>query len=492
MKKFILLMLIGALTAAPVLSCAADDNDVNQNGRPAENGLLGDPAADVVPADETEELSFPELPDVYFEGHYFRILNSADGHVGFLMTQLFAESETGEALNDAIFRRNRRMEERFGFSIVQIDGPGPGHVRDRLRTSVSAGSDDFDMGMMQPIQALPLAQTGTLVMIDTMPYINLSAPWWDQDMNRDLSIGNRLFFTASDFGFTQYSATIPIFFNMELRAALGLDCPYTLVREGRWTIDRFAEMGRAALRDLNGDGVLDRHDQWGYIAFAHIYTLAFMNGTGARYVIKDADDIPVLNLNTEGFINRFNAVFEIFSEDWLFRGDLGGARPEDLFANNQTLFWSELMHQAVVLRAMDADFGILPVPKLNEQQEHHIHGTGHPHVICIPATAPDLNRTGIILEALAAESRLTVLDVYFDTMLVNQVMNRDENSAEMLDIIFANRVYETGRKFWNEQIVQPIADAMRDMNRDIVSIIERQEPSALAAIERTVVAFLDH
>ena len=494
MKKFILLMLITALVAVPVLSCGpADDGGTQpQNetdpGTPTNDGEIPPNGG---PGEEDDgALRFPELPNVNFGGYTFRILNAADGNVGFLMTQLFAESETGEALNDAIFRRNRRIEELLGINIIQIDGPGPAGVRDRMRTSVQAGSDDFCMGMMQPIQALPLAQEGMLVMIDTIPYIDLSAPWWDQDMNRDLSIGNRIFFTASDFGFTQYSATIPIFFNMDLHADLGLDCPYTLVREGRWTLDTFAQMGRAGNRDLDGDGVMTWRDQWGYLAFGHIYTLAFMNGTGARYVIKDADDMPVLNLNSESFINRFNAVFEVLSEEWVFRGDMGGQRPEELFANNHALFWSELMHQAVVLRAMEADFGILPVPKLNEQQEHHIHGAGHPHVICIPMTTQDLDRTGIILEALSAESRLTVLDVYFDTMLVNQVMNRDENSAEMLEIIFANRIYEPGRKFWASYIAAPIQNAMVNRDGDIVSVIERHEPAANAAIERTVNAFL--
>ena len=497
MKKFILLMMTAALVALPVLSCAADDGGVTQNG-PAETGAPGnEPGTAAEPgeqaADDAEELAglrFPDLPDVNFGGYEFRILNSVDLH--WMLIQLVAEEETGEALNDAMFRRNRRMEERFGFNLVQIDFTGPGPVRDSARRSIQAASDDFDLAMMNPSQALELAQEGLLEMIDRVPYIDLSQPWWDQDMNRDFSIGHRLFFTSGDFSFNQYSVTAIAFFNKELHADLGLDCPYTLVNEGRWTLERFAEQGRAGNRDLNGDGIMGPDDQWGLVSNAQAYAIGFPNGVGARAIIKDENDLPVLNTNTQGYIERIMLVFDTLMEGWHMDGARAHTRgePRDVFVDNRALFWVDLMHHAHVLRAMDQDFGIIPLPKLNEEQPYHVHGTGIPHAMAIPITTADLDRTGIILEALNAESRLTVRDVYFDTMLVNQIMNRDEESGEMLELIFANRVYDKGRLFWNDQVTQPILQAFRQMNPEIVSIIERNEGAANAAIQRSIEAFL--
>ena len=496
MKKFILLMLTAALVAVSVLSCADEDGGTgtgNQNG--PEDLWSEEFPPGMEPEAEAEELAFPDLPDIHFGGYNFRILNTRAGALLFLLTQLVAEEETGEALNDAIFRRNRRMEDRFGFNIVETSFNGPAQVRDAAQRSIQAASDDFDMAMLQTNQALPLAQDGLLEMFDRIPYINFSAPWWCQDMQRDLSIANRLFFTSGDFTFNHYSAAIVILFNKQLHMDLGLDCPYQLVRDGGWTIERFGEMGRAALRDLNGDGVFDQHDQFGFLAQSNVSTLAFMNAMGARYIVKDADDLPVLNINSEGFISRFLTMFDILTEEWHLErnrppGSLGDAHA--MFFNNQSLFWMELINNTSRFRAMETDFGILPTPKLNEQQPYHISGTGHFHVMCIPVTAVDLERTGIILEALSAESRLTTRSVYYDTMLVNQVLNRDEESGEMLDIIFANRVYEIGRAFWEASIAQPIAHAMRDMNRDIASVIERHEAAAIATIEATVAAFLEN
>ena len=489
MKKFVLLTLILMLTTLPLLACASESDGGNIDNTEPNSDIKADTAAE---ADETVEdaLTFPDLPDIDFEGYEFRILNSRDGSIAWLWTQLVSEEETGEALNDAIFRRNRRMEEKFGFNLAQIDAGDPGDVFNRARRIIQSGSDDFDLAMTVPSNALTLAQGDMIVSIDQMPHIDLSSPWWDQNMNRDFSIGNRLFFTSGDFSFNQYSATITILFNKQMHSDLALDDPYQLVREGKWTIEKFGEMGRAGLKDLNGDGIYDADDQWGYMAFSHVYTLAFMNGMGARYIQKDEHDMPYLTTNTEQFISRFHAMFDILQEGWLFDGNTRGmGRPEHIFLENRALFWTELMNWANILRSMENDFGILPMPKYDEQQPYHIASTGLPHVMCIPATTGDFNRTGVILEALNAESRLATLTVYYDTMLVTQLA-RDEESGEMLDIIFANKIYETGRKFWESNVAGPISSAMANGNRDIISVIERSETRAVRDIETAVETFI--
>ena len=486
MKKFILLSL---LIAAFVFSCAETETGGND---PTNNNIT--PEAEENGGDggtfDDNALSFPDLPDIDFEGYNFRVINTVgQGH---LLSTLFVEEETGSPLDDAIFRRNRRMENRFGFNLVHIDVSSPETARDRARTIIQSGSDEFDLAMMEPEQAISLAQNGMLEMIDDIPYIDLSQPWWDQDMNKDFSIGNMVLFTVGDFSFNQYSVTMGILFNKELHTALQLEDPYQLVRDGVWTMEAFARLARMGQLDLNGDSVFDQYDQWGFVAPYHVYTPAFIVGMGETHIVKDEADLPVLNINSQGFIERYYVLFDIMNEGWLFDPWLTGiGEPEDMFLNNQTLFWSDLLNWAIKLRAMDNDFGILPMPKLNETQPDYISEGAYPHVMTVPVTTAELDRTGIILEALNAESRLTTLDVYLDTMLVNQVLGRDEESGEMLGIIFSNRFYDMGKLFWRDHTTAPIAGAMSRGNRDIVSLVERMQERAESAIERTIASFLE-
>lgn len=160
-----------------------------------------------------------------------------------------------------------------------------------------------------------------------------------------------------------------------------------------------------------------------------------------------------------------------------------------MFMDNRALFWSEIMNWASVLREMESDFGILPYPKFNKQQENYISSTGTPHVMCIPITTSDTSRTGIVLEALCAESRKSTKVHFYDTMLKSKIIGRDEESGEMLDIIFSNRMYEIGRMYWDSIIAAPVSALMKDNKKDIVSLVEKNETSIQDTIQKAIDAF---
>ncbi len=66
---------------------------------------------------------------------------------------------------------------------------------------------------------------------------------------------------------------------------------------------------------------------------------------------------------------------------------------------------------------------------------------------CAPVTTQDAERPSIILDALAAESTDTVVKAYYDVALKGKY-TRDEESVEMLDLIFANRIFDLGDTIW--------------------------------------------
>ena len=62
-----------------------------------------------------------EIPDAKYEGYEFRILG-VDKATGTDYSEIDAETETGDALNDAVYSRNRMVEERFGITITHVIG----------------------------------------------------------------------------------------------------------------------------------------------------------------------------------------------------------------------------------------------------------------------------------------------------------------------------------------------------------------------------------
>jgi hypothetical protein len=94
---------------------------------------------------------------------------------------------------------------------------------------------------------------------------------------------------------------------------------------------------------------------------------------------------------------------------------------------------------------MPTDFGVLPIPKKDAAQNYYScdvnswTGLG----VTVPATAADMEKTGVFLEAYAAESYRRVKPAYYDVLLSGKVA-RDDESLDMLDIIFGNRTYDIG------------------------------------------------
>ena len=88
-------------------------------------------------------------------------------------------------------------------------------------------------------------------------------------------------------------------------------------------------------------------------------------------------------------------------------------------------------------RDMKDDYAILPYPKFNEAQtDYYTHmNSFFPYAISIPVTNTRLEETGAVMEALGYISQTTILPKINEAVL-NEKIARDEDSKEMLDILF--------------------------------------------------------
>jgi len=487
LKKKIIAFFAVILAAAIFISCAGGENAQNNNEQ--NNAQENEPGELSSLPEEIDMSVTPELPDIQFDGYTFRILNTENDSVTWLLTQLEAEEENGDTFNDAVYRRNRIVEERYNIIISETLVTNYGNVNTTARNSIRAGSDDYDIYMLQAGDALNLAQDGSLIDYKSIPHIDLSKRYWDQDMARDLSLGNRLFVFSGDFNFTPYSATIVMFFNKKMHSDMQLPDVYQLVREGAWTFDRFHEMARLAVRDLDGNGVFDQHDQYGFLSLSFLLYPSFIIASGERFLTKDADDMPYLSVGGERFTSVYHKILDIMHDgNLLYDANLSGRdhRHQDfMFPGNQALFWTELINWAKILRDMEADFGMIPHPKFNESQDMYHSIVFGPSFMLVPSTTADLSRTGIVLEALCAESRRSAMPAYYDVQLQTKTA-RDEESGEMLDIIFSNRKYELGQLFFGGQVFDPFNSMATANNGDIGAYIERNESRIETAIERMI------
>ena len=108
---------------------------------------------------------------------------------------------------------------------------------------------------------------------------------------------------------------------------------------------------------------------------------------------------------------------------------------------------------------MTDDFGIVPNPKLNEEQNGYHSRVIDGWLYVVPNTNTRLDMTSVILEALAIESRNYVFDAYYEQSLKNRYTN-DPNAKEMLDLISSTRTIDLGDTVWQADIRNKIQDAV--------------------------------
>jgi hypothetical protein len=107
-------------------------------------------------------------------------------------------------------------------------------------------------------------------------------------------------------------------------------------------------------------------------------------------------------------------------------------------------------------------------------------------MLCIPKTASDedVARTGVIIEAMCAETYKQVIPVVYDIALGTKYL-RDDESFEMLDYIYDGILYDFGYVFdsWNG-CTWILPRMMTDKKTDVASYWASVEKKVLKHYEK--------
>lgn len=456
---------------------------------------------------ETEtERPYADLPDVDMGGADMTILvgyNQEGGteEFGVSKNEFYAPEITGEAVNDARYERNQTIGDRFNCVISSVDARADlqvnfhADVQKHVDTLVMAGDNNYAFMLLQGYSTCTLATNGVLNDLLSMEYLDLDAAWWDQKANEDLTVMNKLYFTTGDISTADNDATCTVFFNKQLATDHGIEYPYDKVRDGTWTLDYFLSLCEETSVDVDGDGKYTDADQYGAMIWDDI-TMAVVNSTGVKCAQTNDKGEIELTLNDERTINvleKYLAFGRDESQCFQYqRKDNSDTLAIKMFSNNQAMFYMQLMQLVPKLRNMDADFGILPFPKYDESQTEYYNTVGSWHSVyfCMPYGNIDTTNASILAEALACEGMYTVTPAYYEMTLKNKAA-RDEDSAEMLDIIFATRVYDLGWYYQFGMFNEEVMNLFRTQYaaKEFSSMYASKEKKALQEVKEANEAF---
>ena len=445
-------LLLAILIVLPTIVACGTNSPTETTTAATTTAATSTEATTTVP-EETEFKAVANVPaDANYAGHTFTFLIGGNTENDREKNDFFAETMTGEALNDAIYNRNLMIEEKFGIKIETFEeygnsNSGKGLSYQRLSKAYMANDTSYDAAMVSGYDVSTLAYTGYLYDMNEVPYIDVNQPWWDQKVNQDLTVGTRLYYTTGDISTADNDATCAILFNKDLVAQNNLENPYELVENGQWTLDKMLEMCSQVHADLDGNGKYDANDRVGAIVWDDTM-MAWINAAGIKCCTMNENGELTLTLNDERTMAFFDKLPSFYADEIAYayqRVSYDITTPINMFANNQALFFAQLLDLVSYLRDMETDFGLLPQPKASVEQKEYYNtiGSWHSVFLCVPAVQENAERTGVILESLAAESLNVVTPAYYEQTLVGKYV-RDEESVATLDIILATRVYDLG------------------------------------------------
>ena len=356
---------------------------------------------------------------------------------------------TGDVIDDAIYSRTSELHEKFGISL-ENEYMYVSDITHKVKNMTSSGTDEYQLIVQRSYQMQYSMMDDVFDNLSSLPHVDLSQPYWSQVSVDTFTFGGVTLFAASDMLLMDKSSTAAVAFNTSLANDHGWGGTYfyDLVRNNEWTFQKLVETASQAYVDLDGDTVVGPGDIFGAQGGDSPIHFLF-NGSGEMFCRNTKDDrFLEYTFDKERCYNVIMDVLDLMVYDgWYI---LDKSTVPNAFVNNKVLFDIARIESINKYRIMEQDYGILPIPMYDDTQNGRYYSEISPHhdsVLAVPHTARDndsqAEALGAALEELAYISHLTVYPVLYDVVISGKG-TRDQESKEMLKIIFDSRIYDMG------------------------------------------------
>ena len=480
-KKTIAVLLLASMLLSMAACGGAEKETVGTD-------TTEDTAAQSESVVETESVDpLAGLTVVDMGGYTFRqLIRNNDRWVA----DMVADEQTGEVVNDAIFRRRTELEERYNCAFTYQRSSNDNSEMD-AKPGIIAGDDAYDWIVGHPRACASYANEGLVMDWSALPYVDLTKSWWDQDAVENFKMPGGIFWMTGDLSYESLGAANCMLFNKDYLRDNQVEFPYQMVKDGKWTFDAFLGMVQDYSRDLDGDGVIGDNDIYGYVSFRWIGPIQAFITSGSRVVTSAANGYA-FDVYNERSLTMFEKYFPLIQSANTFvdtKSDSGGTNKE-LFRDGHSLFTDMRVSYVPLMREMDQEFGILPWPKYDEASEYTANVDAGTNMMFVPVTNQVQDNTSLVLESLAILGREYAIPAYYDVALKTRD-SRDEASSEMLDIIVSNRVFDLG--YYDEELggafASHFAELAKESSPDFASWYEKKLPAATTSRDKTLAAY---
>lgn len=453
-NRLLALVLALLLGTSAMFSCASDTAEENSSGTNAAAGeAAADAAAEETVPEETEpELAMDDLADADFGGAEYVIAGLSNRTT----TAVTSDELNGEVINDAQYNSARTVEDRFNVSIGYEDLANADDLMETaIKGLVASGEDKYSVAFGVDTRQISLGLSGHYFNLKNIPQFNFDQPWWI-DSTDTIAIGDKAYVASSYLSYycLYYMRTFVI--NKDMATNLGIEIPYDKVFEGEWYLDDLTAMAATATIDTNGDGQMTDEDQYG-LSYEVLYTL--QSSMGIKLIEKDADNMPYIAFDQERAATYLEKIENLCNNYGFYETGYGA----NFFANGKSLFsYCNLREVCNIIRDTDINYGYLPAPKLDQNQEDYLTYATDVYWGIPTTNTGKLDMIGTVTEALSCQHFNYVRPAFYETTMKTK-LSGDENDIKVLDLMAERLRIDFAFAYQNSiSMVSSLDDMYRD------------------------------
>ena len=491
--RFLSALLAVLMAVGPLASCATIDDSTDDSNHVTTAAV------------SEEETKLDALPADLDYGNEEITIISRDLE-GWTRGEISVEKLNGDAVNDAVYERNKAVEQRLNVKINSIleNTSDAGLVINKVATAVQAGTGEYDIMAGTSYHAASESLNGTFVNLLDTEYIDLEQPYWTQGYNEAMSYNGMQFSALGHMLLSVYRFAFVTVFNKDLFTNANQPFPYDTVEEGKWTLDKQTSLVPLFHRD-DGNGQQDMEgDVYGFISSRLISTDAYWSSCQVDIIKKNGDGELELVFDSAKLYEVAEKVLALYygtdKASYTMPAHGSDSEQDDIrnmfsegYGAMATLRIMAL--ESSIMRNMEHEYGVLPMPKFDEIQESY-HTLLHDQftIVAIPTTVTGerLDMVSAVIEAMGSASYQIVKPVYYEETLRTKIA-QDPQSALMMDIITDGLYIDAGIIYLNT--IGSFHNGLRDIvgsnSNNAVSAFKAKMKSAKKSLEKDLMGKLD-
>ena len=436
--------------------------------------VVGCSGGEGVEADTTETVAVTYAegdtyvaPDVDYGGKDFDVFTWKEKAAEEWVLELTAETSK---IDQETYYHLSTVEQELNLNFVIHEENGNydhmGNFATKL--SVLSGDDGIDLVCQYSLAASVATQQGLYKNLLELDHIKWDAEYWSKNLKDTNTVNDKMFWCTGDMTASVIRSMFLFVFNYSMAEDYQMGDLYQTVKDGNWTLETLKNLTANVYSDDNNNKKLDKGDTVGFVGTHNTHYDAFQYGCNLYCIVTNS--MGELEVNPEIYGDRGVSVTNKI-KDFLhnngnscYAEDGGNNYPTWSYPveDEKTVFSLYTADNIITSLVMDdVNYGILPIPKYDAEQEDYHTCLAMPHsLFSVPVIAPDPDVSAAVLESMAHNGYVSMSPKVFEALQYRYAKRVED--VEMLTILRDGIIFEPGRSFDTINIFSLVRVVVRD------------------------------